>query len=160
MAGSSKTVSVKFKKFGDLNTALGKIAAKLGNRPTVVRVGFLEGRTYPVTKTNRKPLPVARVAFWNEFGTKRTKARPFFRNTIRDLAPTLGKRVAAVGKSVGWDAKKTLELVGIGIKDKLVKAIAGWPADNAPSTVKRKGFNHGLIDKGIMQRSVDLEVNQ
>jgi len=153
----TKVAKISISRRGDLNKALESLAKKIGTSPSV-RVGFLEGRTYPASKKGGKPLPVARVAFWNEFGTQRAPARPFFRNTIANLEPTLGKRLAAVAKSVGYDGEKTMALMGLGIKDKLVRAIAEWPPDNAPSTVAKKGFNHGLIDKGVMQRSVDYEV--
>jgi hypothetical protein len=48
--------------------------------------------------------------------------------------------------------------MGEGIQGRLVKKIVDWPADNAPLTVAIKGFNKGLIDQGIMQRSTGYEV--
>lgn len=136
--------------------ALNRIAQKMG-KGGVVRVGFLEGRTYPAGPKG-KVLNVAQVAFWQNFGTKRARARSFFSNTIDELKPTLGARLAKVAIATNYDTKQTLELVGTAIKDRIVRAIAQWPADNAPSTVSRKGFNKGLIEQGIMQRSVDYEV--
>jgi hypothetical protein len=151
-----RAVSVKITGGQKLGPALKRLATRLGTGGSV-RVGFLEGRTYPAGKKG-KTLNVAQVAFWNEFGTKKAPARPFFRNTVADLAPTLGARLAKVAKATNYDVKKTLELMGTGIKDRIVKAIVDWPPDNAERTVKKKGFNHGLIDTGVMQRSVDFEV--
>lgn len=191
----TRTVSVTRK--GNARNHIQRIATKLGSGGTV-RVGFLEGRTYPASdsqkflktmnKINReaakaagKPikkrpkvqanrrarmgdfgvttsLSVAQVAFWNNFGTKRARARPFFSNTIDELKPTLGETLATVAKKTGFDTRRTLELMGTGIKDKIVKSIVDWPADNADLTVALKGFNKGLIHQGIMQRSVDFEV--
>jgi hypothetical protein len=149
-------VSVTVKGGDKMTPYLNKLAAKLGTGG-VVRVGFLAGRNYPANAKG-KSLSVAQVAFWNEFGTRRAPARPFFRNTLYDLAPTLGKRMGKIAKATNYDSAKTLALLGTGIKDQLVKAIVDWPADNAKSTEKRKGFNKGLIDTGVMQRSVDFEV--
>lgn len=151
-----RAVSVKIKGGDKLGPVLKRLAARLGTGGSV-RVGFLEGRTYPAGKKG-KTLNVAQVAFWNEFGTKKTPARPFFRNTVAELAPTLGARLAKVAKATDYDALRTLALMGTGIKDKIVKAIVDWPADNAERTVKKKGFNKGLVDTGVMQRSVDFEV--
>lgn len=141
----------------------------------VVRVGFLEGATYPAgvrtrgksQKAKRKAarksavvLHVATVAWWNEKGTIRSKPRPFFSNMIAAQSPTWGRKVLAAMKATGYNSAKALALLGTDIKDQLVKAIVDWPADNAPRTVERKGFNKGLIEQGIMQRSVDFEVKK
>lgn len=149
-------VEVKVTGGAGLAKHLSGLAAKLG-RGGVVRVGFLEGATYPAAAA--KPgLNVAQVAFWNEFGTARTMPRPFFRGMIRADSPRWGRELAKIAQATHFDTERTLELMGQRIKDQLTKAIVDWPADNAPSTVARKGFNKGLIDTGVMQRSVDFEV--
>ena len=122
-----------------------------------VRIGFLEGATYPATP-GKSSLNVATVAFWNEFGTSRAPARPFFRGMIRRQQEGWGAQLARFLRSTKLDAAKALSLLGLTIKEELTDSIATWPADNAPSTVRRKGFNHGLVDKGVMQRSTDFEV--
>lgn len=160
---------------------LARIATRLGNLQTV-RVGFLENARYPDSDTKRflkglrvaqgkskrlpkntkvsivKGLPVAQVAFWNNFGTSRSKPRRFFSNMIEDQSPTWPAKMAAAAKKTDYDAKATLVIVGTDIKDHLVTAIKQWPADNAKLTIAIKGFNKGLVDQGIMQRSVDFEV--
>ena len=45
-----------------------------------IQVGFFSSAKYP------DGTPVAAVAAWNEFGTKRIKERPFFRNAISEGA--------------------------------------------------------------------------
>lgn len=159
---------------------LAKLATKLGGK-SFVRVGFLEDAKYPAGDTSRffkglakflgnkslanqpaKPtvgLPVAQVAFWDEFGTSRSRPRPFFRNMIKDKSPKWGEQMAKVLKANHYDTNVTLAQMGEGIKGQLVEAIVKWPADNAPLTVAIKGFNHGLIDAGVMQRAVDYEVS-
>jgi hypothetical protein len=175
-------------KGGDnLKKYLFNVAQRLG-AGGVVRVGFLEGARYPATDraarlrqgvarlnsgprrqaeraTVRKPkitagLPVATVAYWNNFGTSRAKARPFFSNMIAEDSPTWGRKLAAVAKASHYDTKLTLARMGEGIQGRLVKKIVDWPADNAPLTVAIKGFNKGLIDQGIMQRSTGYQVVQ
>jgi hypothetical protein len=126
---------------------------------TGVRVGFLENATYPPERAQRGPtLHVAQVAFFNEFGTSRAPARPFFRGMIHREQDSWGSKLGANLKAANYKSDVALEALGIDIKDALTNSIATWPADNAPSTVARKGFNHGLVDKGVMQRSTDLEV--
>lgn len=186
-----------------LEKYLTQTAERLGNGATV-RVGFLEGATYPpqerradkllkgLDKLNntgpfqkgKKPsalrdyrkslklkaptfvgppqpaivLTVATVAFWNNYGTATAKARPFFTNMIEQDSPKWSAELAAAVLKTGYDSRKALGLMGIHINDKLVQAIVDWPADNAPLTVAIKGFNKGLIERGIMQRSTDYEV--
>ena len=103
-------------------------------------------------------LHVAQVAFWDEFGTETAPPRPFFRNMIHDESPKWGTQLATALRKTQQNGDAALELMGERIKDQLVKSIVQWPADNAPLTVAIKGFNKGLIDKGVMQRSVGFEV--
>lgn len=122
-----------------------------------VRVGFLEHSTYPATP-NGPTLHVAQTAFWNEFGTSRAPARPFFRQMIAEELGDWGDDLAKLLKANEFDTEVAFGLMGTSIKDALTDKIASWPGDNAPSTIARKGFNHGLVDKGIMQRATDYEV--
>lgn len=107
-----------------------------------------------VTRT----LTVAQVAFWNEFGTKTSPARPFFRYMIAAKSSDWPDQFASMLKTTNYDALKSFELMGTIMSEDLRSAINDWPADNAPLTVALKGFNKGLIDSGTMMRSVDYEV--
>lgn len=154
-------VQMEFNGGARMKAYLGALAAAVGGA-TGVRVGFLENATYPATRgPNGKPRPalhIATVAFWNEFGTSRAPARPFFRQMISKKSPAWGDELGQNLRAAQFDAAAALQAMGIEIKDDLVSEIVGWPADNAPSTVARKGFNKGLIDKGSMQRAPDFEV--
>lgn len=167
-------------------TKIARALREIGQKMTgSVKVGFLENATYPQdydrdqkrlallrTVQGRKavkyagpakPAPtlhVAQVAFWDEFGHGSTKPRPFFRNTIAEHGPQWGADMAKIAKATNGDGKQVLALMGTRIKDQLVASIVRWPADNADSTVAIKGFNKGLVDRGIMQRSVDFEVSE
>jgi len=127
------------------------LADKLATGRTV-RMGFLEDATYPAGPKG-KTLHVAQVAFWDNFGTTTSPPRPFFTNMIAAGSSRWGKELAAILKATGYNGGQTLGLMGERMKDELVKAIVDWPADNAPATVARKGFNKGLVDKGVMQRA-------
>lgn len=105
-------------------------------------------------------LHVAQVAWWNEYGSSRAPSRPFMRNTIASDSKLWGKMVAAGMAEQGYNSARVLKLLGEHIRDRFVKAIVDWPADNASLTVAIKGFNKGLIDQGIMQRHVDYEVSK
>jgi hypothetical protein len=124
----------------------------------VLRMGFLESATYPQTAPGAAALHVAQVAFWNEFGTVTAPARPAFRNMVARESKNWGKMLAAAIKATNYDGGKALAMLGQSMRDELESEIAQWPADNAPSTVARKGFNKGLVDTGVLQRSPDYEV--
>lgn len=186
-----------------LERVLARTVTKLTSANTV-RVGFLEGATYParsrtadrllggLDKLNRvgpfqkgqRPsalrkyrasvkvkaptfvgpiapaivLSVATVAYWNNFGNARIPARPFFTNMIAEKSANWGSDLTKVLLAANYDSKIALGRMGVLINDQLVKSIVDWPADNAPLTVAIKGFNKGLIDKGVMQRSTGYQV--
>ena len=186
-----------------LERVLARTITKLTSANTV-RVGFLEGATYPARsrsadrllkgldklnrvgpfqkgkrpsalrkyRANRKAkaptfvgapqpaqvLSVATVAYWNNFGTARAPARPFFTDMISEQSPKWGANLAAILVQNGYSSKIALRQMGELINDQLVKKMNDWPADNAPLTVVIKGFNKGLVDKGVMLRSTGYEV--
>lgn len=155
-----------------LTLALKSIEDKIVNAG-VLRVGFLEGARYPETTTKRfleavgskaKPkivagISVAQAAFWNEYGTKRAPARPFFRSTIQKQSPTWGDRLGKAVKAMNYDGQKALALLGQSMRDDVESSIAQWTEPgNAPLTIKIKGFDKPLVDTGVMQRAVDYEV--
>lgn len=136
-----------------LKKALGEIGRQLSG-PSTVRVGFLARATYP------NGLPVALVAAWNEFGTKKMPARPFFRNMIAAKKNEWPKGIATQLKATNYDVRKTLELTGMAISGQLRQSIIDT---NSPplalSTIARKGHSKPLVDTGHMIGSVDYEVN-
>jgi hypothetical protein len=77
---------------------------------------------------------------------------------IAEQSPKWGSDLAKVLIESGYSTKLALGRMGVLINDQLVKKIVDWPADNAPLTVAIKGFNKGLIDKGVMQRSTGYQV--
>lgn len=137
----------------ELERRLSEIASRVA-RPATLRVGFLEGATYP------DGTPVAMVAALLNFGISNGKAWPFFTNMIAEKAPGWGGQLAALLEANDWDVEKSLALMGTGIAGQLRDAIVNMnePALD-PRTIARKGFDKPLVDTGHMLNSIDYEVS-
>lgn len=91
----------------NVNRVLTDIAKRMGGGS--VRVGFLEGATYP------DGTPVAAVMFWNEFGHEGpfpAPPRSFFRTMIAKESPSWPKKMAALAKATNYDGMTVLKLMG------------------------------------------------
>lgn len=136
-----------------LEQALADIARRVKG---TVNVGFLEGATYPDSG-----LPVAQVAFWNEFGTTKIPPRPFFRTMIANQSKGWSVLVGKAAVHYKYDGQMVLKLMGEKIAEQLQQSIIGWQEPpNAPYTVEQKGFNKPLIHTGHMQNSIGYEVKE
>lgn len=136
-----------------LQAKLEDIARQMGGGQ--VKVGFLEGATYP------EGMPVAAVAFWNEFGKGTQPPRPFFRRMIAKESPTWAQKMAKLAKVKNYDGPAVLALMGEDIKGALQQSINDLDSPAlAPSTVAAKGFAKPLIDTAHMINSVDYEVKE
>jgi hypothetical protein len=140
-------------KGGDkLESALRDLARRVA-RPATLRVGFLEGATYP----NGMSVPM--VAALNEFGTSRAPPRPFFRNMVSAKSREWPAALTKLLQASDYDAVTALQLAGQAIKGQLQQSINEFVSPPlAASTIKRKGFDKPLIDTGVMVNSVDYEV--
>lgn len=137
---------------------LREIEKRIG-RGAHVRVGFLSSATYPSEGAGSKRLPVAQVAFWNQYGTSRSPARPFFTDMIERKSPRWGVSLGNIMRKNDYDAERSLALMGESIKGQLQASINNWSTPpNSPRTVKIKGFNKPLIHTALMLRSVDYQV--
>lgn len=142
------------KSASKLADRLAKIVRSTEGLPRV-SVGFLRGATYP------DGTPVALVAATNEFGVAahNQPPRPFFRLMVANDSPGWPAAIATNMKALDYDAKKTLDRMGQGIKGQIqdsIQALTSPPL--APSTVKRKGFDKPLVDTGHMASSIDYRV--
>jgi hypothetical protein len=120
----------------------------------VVKVGFLEGATYP------DGTPVPMVAALDEYGTSTAPARPFFRDMIAEKSKDWGQSLAQVAKANEYDMQRTMALMGEGIGSQLQQSIIKF--DSVPladSTIAKKGFDKQLIDSAVMINSVGYQVN-
>lgn len=137
-----------------LEKKLAELAASLGNAQTL-RVGFLEGATYPDGES------VPMVAAANEFGDPgmNRPARPFFRRMIAEKSPGWGDDIGKIALAVNYDASTLFPLMGERIKEQLQGSIRELtdPA-LAQSTIDRKGFDKPLIETSHMLNSVDYDI--
>lgn len=120
-----------------------------------VKVGFLEGATYP------NGTSVALIAAINEYGapSRGQPARPFFRNVIREHKGEWPRAIAALMRQHNNDAATVFALVGEGIAGQLRQSINDlMEPPLAQSTIARKGFDKPLIDTSNMINSVDSEI--
>ena len=123
-----------------------------------VRVGILGTQTYPA-KDGKGDVSVAQVAYWNEYGTANIPARPFFRNTIAEKQDEWADNAASRLQQADGDVGKALALIGEDVKGDIVETIQNFmEPENAPSTVKKKGFNKPLIDTDGLWRAIQSEV--
>lgn len=117
-----------------LEQKLAEIAAKVSKGGTL-RVGFLEGATYPDGTS------VATVAAINNFGAPAAgiPARPFFTNWIADKSDAWGKQLARLLIDEKFDVEKALNLMGMGMSGQLRQAIINTnDPPNSPVTALLK----------------------
>jgi hypothetical protein len=137
-----------------LKTKLQEILDKTG-KTAVVKVGFLEGSTYP------DGTAVPMVAALQEYGTATIPSRPFFRNMIAAKSPNWGKSLGNIAQANEYDMDKTMALMGEGIGSQLQQSIVQFNSvPLADSTVAQKGFSKQLIDTAVMVNSVGYQVNE
>lgn len=133
---------------------LQRIAAR-ADKSATLRVGFLEGATYPDGTS------VPMVAAIQEFGapSKGIPPRPYFRNMIAAKKASWGPAIGDLLVSNGYDAEKTLGQAGMGVKGQLQQSIRDLTSPAlAPATVAAKGFDKPLVDTGHLLNSVDFDV--
>lgn len=146
--------TIGFKGGDAMRAKLEELAARVSKADTV-RVGFLEGATYPDGTS------VPFVAAMNEYGHLGTPPRPFFRNMIREKSPQWGESMGNVMRANNYDADTALRHMGEGIRGQLQESINKF--DSVPladSTLARKEFPKQLIDTAVMINAVDYEVNE
>lgn len=137
-----------------LQRALRQIARKLSSSATL-RVGFLEGATYP------NGTPVAMVAAIQNYGAPKVgiPPRPFFTNMVRKRSRDWAKAIRADLQRTGYDVLTTLGRLGLAMEGQLRQSII---ETNSPplsqKTIDRKGFDKPLIDSSHMINSVGSEV--
>lgn len=137
-----------------LEAALREISAKVSKAATL-RVGFLEGATYPDGTS------VPMVAAIQEYGAPKANIppRPYFRNMIAEKSPSWGGAVETNLLAQNYDVERTLELVGDGIKGQLQQSILDT---NSPPlskvTIAAKGFDKPLIHHNDMINAAAYEV--
>ena len=147
---------------GDKLKARLEAIAKTLDKSATLRVGFLEGRTYPAgADTTKAPINVATVAAIQEFGAPKNNIppRPFFRSMIAEKSNNWGDELGKILIHNNYDAKMSLGQMGAHVAGQLRQSIKDTNSPAlAPATVAKKGFDKPLIDTGVLFNSVDSEV--
>lgn len=138
------------KKVGSLSTALSKYKEMNAS----VRVGVLENATYP------DGTPVAMVAFWNEYGTRTSPVRAFFRTTVSEQKKNWVLSVQNLMKMHN-DPKQVMGLIGIHMQEQIVQSINTWSdPPNSAYTIAKKGSSKPLIETEVLVGSISFEVGE
>ena len=138
------------KKVGSLSIALSKYKEMNAS----VRVGVLENATYP------DGTPVAMVAFWNEYGTRTSPVRAFFRTTVSEQKKNWVLSVQNLMK-IHNDPKQVMGLIGVHMQEQIVQSINTWSdPPNSAYTIAKKGFDKPLVETGLLMRSIKSEVGE
>jgi hypothetical protein len=146
--------SITFTGGDALERKLLELAHRLGKAETL-RVGFLEGATYPDGTS------VPMVAAIQEYGSPQRKipSRPYFRNMINAKSPRWADSISKILPTVDYDAARTLALMGEGIAGQLRESIRKFDSvPLSPVTIAKKGFDKQLIDTSVMLNSIDYEI--
>ncbi|WYV99004.1 tail protein [Pseudomonas phage vB_PpuM-NoPa] len=129
---------------------------------TQVDVGFFEEDAYGPENGN---LPVAQVAYYNEYGTSLNPTRPFMQETFSEgiNQKLLGKAMMKVFQSAimnGRQVQRLLRELGSGAGDMLRDTILTYPGSNSAETIRRKGRNSPLRDTEFMLNSVKFQISK
>lgn len=137
-----------------MEAALRELSKKV-SKPGTLRVGFLEGATYP----DGTSVPL--VAAIQNFGapSRGIPPRPFFSNMVAAEAESWGPALGKVLAAADYDVPLSLGRMGEHIRGQLQQSIRDTDSPPlAQSTIDRKGFDKPLVDTGHMLNSTDYEV--
>lgn len=141
--------------------ALRKRLAQLDG--TEIDIGFFEEDRYGPENDN---LPVAQVAYYNEFGTVHNPTRPFMEETFSDSltqthAGKMMKRIFESALTNGRAVSRLLIELGDDVAELMKIRILNYPGSNSTETITRKeGRNTPLRDTEFMMNSVKFEIHR
>ena len=140
---------MSIKRTGSLDQALNRLVSSKAQHVTV---GVLDGSKY------EDGTSVATVAFWNEYGTKTTPSRPFFRDTIANKKSEWSL-LATKAIRAGYSIEHMLGVVGLQMQTDIQFSIMTWTTPpNAAYTVAKKGFDAPLRNTMLMHDSIKYEL--
>ena len=130
--------------------------SQLGDREVKVGV-FADAGTEPDGTS------LADVAIWNEYGTDHIPSRPFMRITAdKNEKNWQGLAEKAVGRIIdqgGGSPRQVLEVIGIAAVGDVQEVIGSSElAADSSGTIKRKGSDAPLIDKGRLRQSIKFKI--
>lgn len=116
-------VAKSFSGGDKLQAKLAQIAKRVAGQHSL-RVGFLEGATYP----DEAGTPVASVAFWLNYGHGKTPPRPFFTDLIAAKADSWGDDLGRILEHTSYDVDTSLALLGERIAGQVRQSIVDLDA--------------------------------
>jgi len=127
-----------------------------------VKIGFQRGEA--VEEKDGTIADLCDIALWNELGTSTIPSRPFMRDAAdkhKDQVMTFLEQQFAMLATGQTNAEGMMKSIGVYLV-RLVQAEIrdGDFEPNAPSTIKRKGSDHPLIDTGTMRQSVNYVISK
>lgn len=140
--------------------ALRKRLAQLDG--TEIEVGFFEEDRYGPENDN---LPVAQVAYYNEFGTVHNPTRPFMEETFESALGQrhmvqMMKQIFTSALTNGRAVKRLLATLGNDVAEQMKTTILHYPGSNSARTIKKKGGrNTPLRDTEFMMHSVKFQIH-
>ena len=140
---------MSIKRTGSLEKSLNRFKSTDAQH---VKVGVLDNSAYP------DGTPVAAVAFWNEYGTKKIPPRPFFRSTI-EAQRSAWVELTKKGIKAGYSLDHVLGLVGLQMMTDIQYTIMTFSnPPNSATTVALKGTNSPLRHTMLLHDSIKSEV--
>ena len=104
---------------------------------------------------------IAEYAAVNEYGKGKVPERSFMRSTFdeqeKNAFKVIGNALRINMLKGGFSIRKATGKGGAFMRTEIVKKIktaSSWATPNAPSTIRRKGKNQPLIDKGILWKAI------
>lgn len=133
-----------------------------------VKAGVLEAATYPADMIRnaetgeeypdpRAGMKVATIAAALEYGEGQNHPRPFMQQTFAQRKSEWRDAIIKL-LVMGMPVQDAMMTVGQVMKEDIKLTVTDWPADNAESWAKVKGFNHGLIQTAHLLNSIESEV--
>lgn len=126
-----------------------------------VEAGFFEEDRYGPENDN---LPVATVAYYNEYGTTFNPTRPFMHDTFSGQTnqihmTNIMKDVFLSALTNGRSVERFMRELGQMVGDIMQDTIEDYPGSNSRETIDRKGFNDPLVDTRKMLESVKFQIH-
>lgn len=103
------------------------------------------------------------IAMFNELGTVHIPSRPFLRDSVDAHAAEINAFLQSMRTQLvkGGSAEKVLKEIGVFQKGLIQNEIVhGNFVPNSPETIKRKGSDVPLVDKGTMRDSVNYVIRE
>lgn len=130
-----------------------------------VRVGVQGGEPHKVRAEDGKETwgaDLVDIAIWNELGTDRIPARPFLGQTVDQHGAEIQKAAAQLVQKIckgQLDAQSSFKQLGVLTVGYVQNQITNGDFEpNFPSTIRRKGSDHPLIDTGQLRRGISYVI--